>query len=249
MACLLLRSIVAQGCGLLTGNVAGSLFWLASPFIVDISFHDPGFYGDGLALGLAATLLAQNSSHPRGRMAAMGLCLGLGFWTTPLTLAFSVPAALWLCLRIQQVKALLCGVAGVVVGAAPWLWANTHTGFASLQRQPAIEGTEASRYLHSFTRLLPAVAGSASGSTQARTIALLCSITILAGLAVALWERNAAITMLCVSALLIPAVVAASNVPVVPGAGRYASLMVPAVVAVLAWAVSRRRAVAAAVVI
>jgi hypothetical protein len=181
-------------------------------------------------------------------MAAMGLCFGLGFWTTPLTLAFAAPAALWLGLRIRQGRALLCGVAGVVVGASPWLWANVHTGFASLERQQVLEGTVASRYVDSFTRLLPAVAGSPPASTQGRAIAVLCSLTILAGLAVALWRRNTAIAMLCVSALLVPAVVAASNVSVDPSAGRYATLMVPALTGVLAWALARTRIVAATVV-
>ena len=102
----------------------------------------------------------------------------------------------------------------------------------------------ASRYVHVFTDLVPAIMGETPDSSRGRAVAAFFLLVILGGLALGLRRRNTTIVVLCVSALLVPVVVASSGVLVVPAAGRYATLMVPAVVAVVAWGVSRHPAAA-----
>ncbi len=251
-ACLLVRSIVAKGCGVVAGDIAAALFWLSLPAMITISFNDPGFYGDGLVIGLAAIRLAQGAvrRHAFVRWAGMGLCLGLALWITPLALAFAGPAALWLSLRVRSAGAMLAGLGGVAVGAAPWLWANAHTHFASLHRQPyVVSGTPQGRYLHVFTELLPSLAWYGPTSVQGRVLGAAALPAILLGLAFALYRRNATIVVLCLSGLLVPLIVVVSRSPVVPGAGRYATFLIPAAAGILAWSLSRVRIVALVLVL
>ena len=246
VACLLLRAIVANASGVLSGNVAGALLWFASPYMVSFSFGDPGFYAPATVLGLLAVLTAQRlHERPTLAAAAMGLCLGLAVWTTPLAVALVLPSAVWLSVRLRSVRSLLIGAGCAVVGAVPWLWANVHTGFASLQPQNSGEHVGlASGYWRVFTDLVPAIMGAVPDSSRGRAVAVFFVLLILVGLALGLRRRNTTIVVLCVSALLVPAVIAFSGVQVVPAAGRYATLMVAAAAAVVAWGLSRHPAVA-----
>ena len=245
LACLLLRSIVVRAGGVFAGNVAACLFWLGTPYMVAISFSDPGFYGNGLVVGLAAIRIAQGAGESMGwaRTTALGVCLGLALWTTPLALALALPAALWKVARVRSAPAGVAGITGMAVGAAPWLWANLHTGLASLERQQTGAERGGLTYWHFFTELVPGIAGFGSTSTQGRVVAALFLLTPLLGGAIALWKGRATIAVLCLSALLVPVVVAASGVLIVPEAARYATFGVPAVAGVLGWAASRVRAV------
>jgi hypothetical protein len=140
---------------------------------------------------------------------------------------------------------LLVGAGFAIVGAAPWLWANVHTGFASLERlNQGEQASLASRYWRIFTGLVPAIMNQVPDSSPGRAVAAFFLLVIPAGVVLGFRRRNTTILVMCASALLIPAVVAASNVLVVPAAGRYATLMVPAAAAVVAWGVSRHPAAA-----
>ena len=239
---LIFRSIVAKSCGRLAGDVSASVFWLAAPYVVTISFSDPGFYGDGLVLGLAAIRVVQGDwRRPELQALTMGFVFGLGFWTTPLTLAFSVPAALLLLVRLRSLPSLFYEIAGGVVGAAPWIRANARTGFPSFHRLAGgAGGSMASRYVHVFTELVPPLGGYGPTSTPGRLLAAAFVLTLTVGVIFAAWKRNAAMLLLGLSGLLLPAAVAASGVTVAPASVRYATLMVPAVLGILAWALNRR---------
>jgi hypothetical protein len=169
----------------------------------------------------------------------MGFCLGLALWTNPLALAFAVPAALWLCLRIRAAGAVSAGLAGVVVGAAPWLYATAKSHLQTLHRVPGTPSSPLSGYLHVFTQIVPAAAGFAPTSPQGRAIGIAALVTVLLGTSVALWRRNPTILVLGLSALLLPAIIVASAEQVVPAASRYTAYLVPALAAVVAWALSR----------
>jgi hypothetical protein len=246
VACLLLRAIIASASGVLSGNVAGALLWFASPSLVMFSFTDPGFYAPAVVLGLVAVLIAQRfCGRPALAATGMGLCLGFAVWTTPLAVALVLPSAVWLGARLRSIRSLLIAAGCAVVGAAPWLWSNVHTGFASLNPQNLGEHTSLpTRYVRVFTTLMPAIMGQAPGSTRGSAVAAFFVLVLVVGFALGVRRRNTTIVVLCVSALLVPAVVAASGVLVVPDAGRYATLMVPAAAAVVAWGVSRHSAAA-----
>jgi hypothetical protein len=249
-ACLLLRSIVARGAGALAGDLAGSFFWLATPLMVHISFTDPGFVGDGLAIGLAAVRLAQaGSGKPgAGRCLGVGFCLGLALWTNPVVLAFAVPAVLWTCLRRPAPAAVAAGVSGALLGAVPWLYETVKSGYKTLEQQPGVPENPLARYLHVFTQVIPG-AGGLGESSPATAIGVVALVTVLIGTAVALWRRNPTILMLGVSALLAPVIIVASRVPIDPTAARYATYLIPSLAAILAWGMSRLRVVGVATVV
>jgi hypothetical protein len=241
-ACVLLRSVVAAGCGTDAGNIAGALFWLASRFLVIMSFSDPGFYGSGLVMGLAAIRLAQAAGdRVNVRTAgAMGLCLGLGLWTTPFALALGGPAALWFVARVRSKWPALVGLGTLLAGAAPWLWANVHTGLASLEPLAQTNSGWVARLVHVFTWLVPAMAGCSPASPQGRVIAGLAVMSVVGGIVVAAWKQSPTLAVLSLSAVLVALVVVAADVSVVPAAGRYAIFLLPAVLGVLGCSFGRR---------
>jgi hypothetical protein len=246
-ACVLLRQVVSKACGLLAGDVAGALFWLSTPSLISISFSDPGFYGDGLALGLASIWVSQKAGERPGWRATtlLGLLLGLGLWTTPLTLAFTGPAALAVGLRLRSMRLVLAGVTSAVVGALPWIWANLRSSGASLHPQQGGTGSLAHRYVHFFTDVVPGLLGYTPTSTSGRTSAAVFLVIPLGALVIAAWRRNLHVSLILLPGLLVPLIVAASGVPVVPGAARYATLTLPAVAAAVGWVASRRGALIA----
>jgi hypothetical protein len=247
-ACLLLRSVVAKGVGTAAGDLAGSIFWLAAPLMVSISFSDPGFVGDGIAIGLATVRLAQGSGEAGSRRClGVGFFLGLALWTSPVALAFAVPAALWACLRVRSARAVVAGLAGAGVGALPWLLETAKSHFKTLQTLPGLPESRFSRYLHVYTQVIPG-AGGLGESAAARAIGLVALAIILLGTAAAVWRRNPTMLVLGASALIAPAVISASNVAVDPTAARYATYFIPVLAAVVAWALCRVRVAGVAVV-
>jgi hypothetical protein len=251
-ACLLLRSVVAQGAGAVAGDLAGCLFWLAAPYMVGFSFTDPGFVGDALAIGLAAVRLAQGRSGRAGVTACLGVgfCLGLALWTSPVALAFAMPAALWVGFRARGPRAIAAGLAGAVAGAVPWLYETDKSHFKTLHRLPGSPESPVVRFLHVFTEVVPA-AGGVIGGPAARAIGIAVLVTVVAATAAALWRRNPTMSLLGVAGLLAAVVVVVSRVPIDPTQPRYATYLLPSLAALLAWGLSRvpLAAAAAAVVL
>ena len=241
-ACLLLRSVVAKGVGAVAGDLAGCLFWLAAPFMVGFSFTDPGFVGDALVIGLAAIRLAQGPSDKAGvrRCLGVGFCLGLALWTSPVALALAVPATLWVCVRVRSAWAAGLGVAAAAAGAVPWLYETAKSHFKTLHQLPGPPESPIGRYLHVFTQVVPA-AGGVVEISAARAIGAAALVTVLLGTALALRRRNPTMLVLGASGLLAPAVIVASRVPIDPTQPRYATYLLPALAALIAWALSRVR--------
>lgn len=109
------------------------------------------FYAPTVALGLAVLLLViriQGGRRPAPTWFAVGLLTGSGWWLSPNIAYFAVPAAVYLLATgpWSRLRWSPLGLAGGVLGALPWLWANLRTGFASLEVEDAfVEGTVPSR--------------------------------------------------------------------------------------------------------
>jgi hypothetical protein len=248
-ACLLLRSVVAKGVGTAAGDLAGSFFWLAAPLMVSISFSDPGFVGDGIAIGLASIRLAQGSGEAGARRClGVGFLLGLALWTSPFALALALPALLGTCLRVRSARAVASGLAGAAVGALPWLLETAKSHFKTLQTLPGQPESPFARYLHVYTQVIPG-AGGLGESAAARAIGLVALATVLLGTAAALWRRNPTMLALGASTLIASAVITASHVAVDPTAARYATYLIPTLSAVVAWALCRVRLAGVALVV
>ena len=99
---------------------------------------------------------------------ALGLFAGVGWWATPEVVYYLVPAGIFLGWRLLRRRVelrpglLALTVAGAVVGAFPWLWANaqSHPRLASLRSIPAEPDPSYTSHLSIFfTHTVPLVLG------------------------------------------------------------------------------------------
>jgi hypothetical protein len=125
--------------------LAGALAWAAPLPVVYQSTNEGGFRGVVQVCGLGLVLLSLRILDGRSgfpEFVALGLLAGIGWWAVPEIVYFYLPTLLLLCgaflprVRARQWEWMLrrtaSTVASAVVGALPWLWANFHSGFASL---------------------------------------------------------------------------------------------------------------------
>jgi hypothetical protein len=125
--------------------LAGVLIWVAPLAVTWNSTIERGFRGVTMACGLAALLFALRCLDGRRRyidLVALGLFLGVGWWSSPEIAYFVVPIGLLLIGAIVVspsgrrivvwVPRIIVALAAAAVGALPWLWANI-PGFRSLQ--------------------------------------------------------------------------------------------------------------------
>jgi len=130
------------------GRVAGLLFWVGPAATLWLSIKEQAFYGFTMVMGLTLVLFAVRLVErpaPLDAVAA-GLAAGLGWWANPQIAYFALPALVWMVLRRPGlVRLAWLAVAGALVGALPWLYANVGRGFPSLHAPP--QGVE-STYPH-----------------------------------------------------------------------------------------------------
>ncbi len=132
--------------------VAGTLAWVAPASSVAASSAELGFRGVTLAASLGCLLacirLLDGSRRWYDPVAA-GLLAGLAWWSSPECVYLLLPAVLVLVAAgARGLRAaprawagrLVVTLVAAGVGAMPWLWANIHSGFASL-RPAAFGGT------------------------------------------------------------------------------------------------------------
>ena len=124
--------------------IAGVLVWVAPDAFLANSAREGGFRGVTLFCGVVCILCALRLLDGSRRFVdviVLGLMAGLGWWSSPEVVYFLVPAGLLvlgaviggtLALR-QWLIRLTAGLAALVVGALPWLWANVQSGFSSLK--------------------------------------------------------------------------------------------------------------------
>ncbi len=144
---------VAWAVGLLALVYPAAAVWFGT--------SERGFYPLTAALGLAAVLLAVNIDEQPTRArwwVGFGLVVGVGWWTSPNIGYYAVPLAVWLVLRghWRRGRNISLGVVAALLGSAPWLWVNLHSGFASAQPPDwAGNSTYGSRLQFFFTHALP----------------------------------------------------------------------------------------------
>jgi hypothetical protein len=123
--------------------LAGALTWVAPLAVVLNSTVERGFRGVTMVCGLGCLLLALRALDGRddyGEFVAFGVLAGIGWWSSPEIAYLLLPAAILMGAALVQCHrrrlrwwwAAIAVAGGAVVGALPWLWANLHSGFASL---------------------------------------------------------------------------------------------------------------------
>ena len=152
----------------------------------------------------------------------------------------------WLGVRIRSVHSLLVGIAGVGLGAAPGRGGGSATAWhlSCGSTRVTMPASRAATCI-SLPTLCPQSWGLLPARRKGEQPQFSSCFSPLSGAALGYWRHNTAISLLCLSALLVPLVVAISRVLMVPAAGRYATFTPPAVAGVLGWAMSRHRALAA----
>ncbi|HEV7517194.1 MAG TPA: hypothetical protein VGR07_12905 [Thermoanaerobaculia bacterium] len=126
----------------------------------------------------------------------LGLLSGVAWWVHPLAICIAPLVVVCCILGTTRgwlaPRALLLIAAGFLAGAAPWIWRNLETGWASLRAQemaPAAAGSAAARLLGLFAEGLPRLLGARGPGVGGPTfpgaagVALLL-LALLAGFAV-----------------------------------------------------------------
>ena len=116
-------------------TAAAVFFAIWPPYLVWKSTRAHGFYGSMVVLSLLVLLLTLRLGDRPSRRdaAALGLCLGLGWWAGPATAVVALPALLWLAVRLRaEALQLWPALPAALVGALPWLIWNLSHGFGSL---------------------------------------------------------------------------------------------------------------------
>jgi hypothetical protein len=125
--------------------MTGALVWAAPLASVSLSVLFYGFRGVTLACGLFALLLALRILDGQRSLidfGSVGVAIGVGWWSSPEIVYYLIPTGLILIGAVVKstrprwrmwIPRTALALIAIVVGALPWLWANFHSHFASLQ--------------------------------------------------------------------------------------------------------------------
>jgi hypothetical protein len=243
---------------------AGALFLLYPPAFVWWSTKERGFYWVSVVCVVAGLLLvfriAQQVPDPRrADIAALGFVLGIGVWTSPQTLFVLAPALCWLLLRARErLAAFWVAVPALLVGSLPWIVWNAAHDFASL-RQPdaAVPSTYLDRLDLFFSRLLPTALGVRRAYTGAWLFGPAIGVTLyvatlMAFAVLAMHTRrrwSTPLGALVSVAIAYPFLFAIPSTSYHVAEPRYALMLAPVIVLLLASALRGRQTRAVAVVL
>lgn len=237
--------------------LAGAVVWVVPQSAVMNSTQELGFRGVTLLCGLSLILVAlriYEGHQTWPAFAGLGLLAGVGWWSSPEIVYYTIPAA-WLIVAVirddPEVQRLRrwggrLGVAAVaaVIGAMPWLWANINSELRSLHpgafdappNEPSYLG-----HLHIFFEfMLPmlfSLRAEGSGAWMWFRPAIFVIMLLLAligvNAVVMCLIRDVRSRALAVAVLLFPFLLAVSPATWFWGDGRYANLGMPLIVLVL----------------
>jgi hypothetical protein len=228
-------------------ELAAGICWAASPALLWWSTKERGFYGVTLVCGLAALLLVLRLS-PRNdpRLAlALGLVLGIGWWSSPQILHFALPGLAWLAWsyrrRLGELARLVATAApAAVVGALPWLWANPHSGLAAVEAAGE-RTTFGSPFSVFFRDGVPMVLGLRAPITLGWELpgARVAYVAVLAGVAAVVVLRPRDLRPVLLAVVAYPVVFALLPTTYYYGEPRYLDFLWPLLALVAGWALSR----------
>jgi hypothetical protein len=125
---------------------AGVVMWIAPQSAISNFTYDYAFRSLTMLCGLGTILIslrALDGSFGGVQSVLLGLVAGIGWWSSPEIVYFLFPAAVVFGLALYRQRSCLnatlwarrslLALAGFVVGAFPWLWANVHSHLASLR--------------------------------------------------------------------------------------------------------------------
>jgi len=137
------------------------------------STKEYGYHEIGLVMGLLvlweAVRIVQTAKNDGKDVVRdwvlLGLAMGIGWWATPETLYFTLPAAVVVALSLRAHRGVGIGtrvvavVIGVVVGALPWIVASLRVGVAAFGTKTPSPVSYSGRLSTFFTHALPMLLG------------------------------------------------------------------------------------------
>lgn len=235
------------------GAVAALLMWVWPASYLWWSTKSRGFYGALLVLGLVIALTALRVAESPRRWLdwlAMGLAVGLGWWTSPQIMVLAVPVGVWLLARNwRAVRFAWIAVPGMVVGAAPWLAWNLRHDFASFDVPPQpVTAPYLERLRGFWTEGLPMATGLRVPYAMAWVKPWVAALypVLLVAVAVAVVVRWRRTGVLLVGTVVLFSVLYALN-PLTVGSvdGRYVFILAPVIALLVAAVVVGRAGVVA----
>lgn len=242
IACAAAAAVLVWRCALRLGYgpwaqlCAVTVAWCGFAPNVFYSTKERGFYGVALVLAALVVLLVLrlDQAVTRNDLLWLGLCGGLGWWQTPLSLLVFVPAVAWLVVRRPQVVTRAgWAVGAAVVGALPWLIWNAANGWESLRQEDVLGASWWDRERQFLTQLR-LVVGIQTPFTDARNLlpgrwtgAVIVALVIAAATVA---TRHRAPGLLAVLTVGYGALYALNSLAIVTGFDpRYTYLLLPAV--------------------
>jgi 4-amino-4-deoxy-L-arabinose transferase-like glycosyltransferase len=224
-------------------RVAGALYWIWPAFVVyEHTRQDSGFYAsDTFYCALILLLALRASERPDAlRVGTFGLVLGLAFWQTSQTVPIAAAAVAWLLWRRPQAfRQLWLAVPLAILGALPWLIWNASNHWASLHLNAGASYPYFHRLRIFFSDTLPEALGLRVPFSMSwlvpRAIAAGIYVILLASFAHGAYRRRRKdVLLLYAVAGLFPFLYAASPKTIVESEPRYAIVLSPCIVLLIA---------------
>ena len=160
VAALLVWRVGLRTLGEPAATAAGLVFWLWPPFTLVALTHSQGFYASNVVYCALLLLLALRvvERPERGRIAVLGLVLGLAFWQTAQIVPVAAGVIAWTIWKAPRaLRELPVALAAALAGALPWLLWNLDHGWESLAQPDYGDKLQSLRLLASPT--LPMMVG------------------------------------------------------------------------------------------
>lgn len=243
-AAVMLRLVIARSIGRAAGDVAGIVFWFPGVVLFSESTTDPGFYGPTLLLGLTVVWLALVMPFTRTWVGCLllGAISGLALWTSPMALAFALPAIVIALVKYRNLANWVISFIAAVVTALPWLLETVRSLFFSVEplREPA--GDHIDSFASIFTAMLPAAFPFDQFEVMRFVVAIFAVFCLGAVPYFGIRHRIPGAVLIGIGSLLVVVVlVFGSGLRLAADSVRYSSFLLPALATAIGWWVTRFR--------
>jgi 4-amino-4-deoxy-L-arabinose transferase-like glycosyltransferase len=251
-AALLVWRVGRHTIGEPAARFAGALFWVFPPAFLWGSTKSRGFYQVALVLALGVMLcalrLAEQASEERHLhrrdVIALGFLTGLAVWTSPQTLYVLGPIGVWLAWRVRACwREVWPLIPAGLVGGLPWFVYVARHGRSAFF-QTSVASSYSRRFRDFFTDMVPRAFGGKIPESSGFLGGVVGRVAFWTLLAIALLavvhrlrscESRSGIWLLVAIAVSYPFLMTVARVSTFTDEPRYALLLAPIVVLLLAW--------------
>ena len=227
-------------------QLGAGVMWVYPPATVWESTKVMLYYTPAVLLSVCALLLCLRlyQDEHRRDIAWLGLVVGLSVWTHPIALYVEVPAVAWLVVQHPRLlREMWRAVPTGLIGVFPWLWANLHNNWGSLdQPTGTAKSTFWARLTGFFESLLPRLAGLRSqylGGWRLEPLSGIVYAALMIAALIALRRWHAERTLLLTVAIAYPFLFAVPRNSVFVDEPRYGMALVPVLALCVGYGITR----------